>query len=315
MTRVSLTKGGNRYDNVTKALELIREDIDPRQIMGRQVLIKPNLVSNSKPLAVTHVDAAKAVIDFIRRSDPAEIVIAEASASGNTAEAYRNFGYDRLEGVELVDVNRDDYEMIDIQTLESGMRKVRISKTILNSDYRVSVARPKTHDHLFCTLTLKNMMGSVPHVDHVWIHGAADEARSPVERAIKGNYILSRNLLTIATKVRADLGVVDGLIGMEGDGPIDGTPLHLGVAAAGVDFISVDAVMTSVMGFDPRRKGDIYLADENGLGVADLNKIDIIGEEIDKVRLPFKPHTNYHSTQIWWMKHHPNYKWGQPSGV
>lgn len=309
MVRVALVKGDDRYLNVSRALNMIRGDIDPAKIKRKRALIKPNLVSDSKPLAVTHIDAVKAVIDFIREFEPKELIIAEATASGDTMEAYRKFGYDRLEGVKLVDVNRDEYEMIGIRTLDGGERKIRISKTIINTDYRVSVARAKTHDHVFCTLTLKNMMGSVPHINHVWVHGAAEEPTSPVEKAIKGNYILINNLITIVKKVKVDLGVVDGLVGMEGDGPVNGTPVNLGVAAAGVDFVAVDAVMASVMGFDPRRKGDTYLADENGLGVGDLSRIEVLGEDIDEVKVKFKPHSNYYATQIWWMKHHLSYKW------
>ena len=308
MSRVALIKGDDRYRNTTRALDMILGCINPAEVHGKQVLIKPNLVSASNPLAVTHVDAVKAVADFIRRFDPAEIIIAEATADGSTTEAYRRFGYDLLEGIRLIDVNDDDYEMMGIRTLEGGEREVRISKTILDADFRISVARAKTHDHLFCTLTLKNMMGSVPHVDHVWIHGG-EEPHSPVEKAIKGNYILANNLVTVVEKVGVDLGMVDGLVGMEGDGPVNGTSIHLGVAAAGVDYVAVDAVVTSIMGFDPRRKADTYLADEKGLGVGDLNGIEVVGEEMDKVRLKFKPHTNYFETQRGWIRHHPNYRW------
>ncbi len=309
MVRVALVKGDKRYRNIQRALSLIRRDINAKDIRGKRVLIKPNLVSDSKELAVTHVDAVRAVLDFIHQFNPSEIVIAEAAASGDTMEAYRSFGYTELENVKLVDVNRDRYEKITICTLNGEEKEVRISKTILNTEYRISVARAKTHDHVFCTLTLKNMMGSIPHLDHVWIHGAAEEPTSPIERAIKGNYILSKNLVRIAKKVKPNLGVVDGLIGMEGDGPVNGSPIKLSVAAASIDSVAVDAVMTSVMGFNPKRKGDIYLADEAGLGISDLNMIEVIGEKIQDVRVKFKPHSNYYETQLWWMKYHPNYKW------
>jgi uncharacterized protein (DUF362 family) len=307
MPRVALIKGDDRYQNLLRALNLIHEDIDRYEIEGKQVLLKPNLVSVSKPLAVTHVDAVKAVIDFIHRFEPSEVIIAEAPSEGNTVEAYRRFGYHRLNGVRLVDVNEDDYEEMFISTLGGGKREIRISKTVLEADYKISVARVKTHDHLFCTLTLKNMMGTVPHVDHAWFHGAEEEPESPIEKIFESNYLLARNLVSIVRRVGIDLGVVDGLVGMEGDGPVDGTPVDLGVAAAGVDYVAVDAVVASVMGFDPRLKADTYLADEEGLGIGDLGGIEVVGEEIDNVRVKFKPHTNYFETQRGWYNFHPHY--------
>lgn len=307
MTRVSLVKGDDRYRNVTKALEMIREDVRPEDLNHKRVIIKPNFVSASVPLAATHVDAVRAVVDFIRSYDPEEIIIAEATANGNTEEAFRRYGYDRLEGVRLVDVEQDDYEMIDVRTMEGGKRKIKVSKTILDADFRVSVARAKTHDHACCTLSLKNMMGSVLHVDHVWMHGADEEPTSPIEKAIESNYVLFNNLVTVVKRVGVDLAIVDGFEGMEGNGPVDGTPVNFRVAAAGVNCVAVDSVMTSAMGFDPRLKGDLFLADEEGLGTSDLKKIEIIGEDLDKVRVKFKPHDNYHETQIQWTKHHPSY--------
>ncbi|EMR74048.1 hypothetical protein MCGE09_00356 [Thaumarchaeota archaeon SCGC AB-539-E09] len=306
MPCVSLVKGDNRYQNVTKALEMIRKVVKPENLNNKSFIIKPNLVSDSNPLAVTHVDAVRAVVDFIRSYNPEEIIIAEATAEGNTEEAYRRFGYDRLEGVRLLDVNKDDYEMIVIRTLKGGKRNIRVSKTILNTDFKVSVARAKTHDHVSCTLTLKNMMGSVPHIDHVWMHGAEEEPTSPIDRAIESNYVLINNLVTVVKRVGVDLGIVDGLEGMEGNGPVNGTRVNFGLAAAGIDCVAVDSVMASAMGFDPRLKGDTFLADEEGLGISDLKSIEVIGEDLDKVRIKFKPHDNYYETQLQWTKHHPS---------
>ena len=307
MASVALVKGDDRYRNINAALNLIRGGIDPESIRGKQVLVKPNLVNASKPLTATHVDATRAVIDFVEEFNPGEVIVAEATAEGSTSEAYHRFGYDCLEGVRLVDINDDDYELVNMETLEDGERKVSISKTVLDADYIVSVARAKTHDCVFCTLTIKNMMGTVPHVDHQWIHGGSVGPNGSVETAIKSNYVLSKNLVTIFEKVGVNLGVVDGYVGMEGDGPIDGTPVYLGLAAAGLDCVAVDAVMTNVMGFDPRKKGDVYLADEKGLGVGDLNRINVVGEKMAKVRMRLKPNRNYHLTQRWWMKYHLNY--------
>jgi uncharacterized protein (DUF362 family) len=309
MSRVALIKGDDRYDNVSKALKLIKEEIKSSEIRNKTVLIKPNLVTDSNPLAVTHVDSIRAVIDFIDQYNPRKLVVAEATASGSTTKAFSRYGYNRL-GVELIDVNKDNHEIIVLQTIDGKEKKVKVSKTIIDADYKISVARAKTHNCVFCTLTLKNMMGSVQHVDHPWVHGTMerDYPEISIKKAIKRNYVLAKNLVTIIENIKVDLGVVDGLFGMEGDGPVNGSPIFLGTASAGTDIISVDSVMSSVMGFDPHKKGDIYLANEKGMGLINLDNIEVIGEEINKVQLKFKRHSNYNLTQKQWMKHHKNYR-------
>jgi uncharacterized protein (DUF362 family) len=303
-TQVSLIKGDKRYSNIIKALNLIEKDIDPNKIQDKQIIIKPNLVSSINELAVTPSETVKAVVDFINGYNPKKIIIAESTADGETGDAFQNFGYYELEGVDFVDINNDEYETIKINTLQNEFRNIRISKTVLSSDFKISVARAKTHDHVFCTLTLKNMMGCIAHIDHTWMHGAEEESHSPKDIAIKSNYILVKNLATIIEKVGFDLGIVDGFVGMEGDGPVDGTPVNLGVAAAGIDCVAVDTIMTHVMGFDPNKKGDIYLAEKKGIGVSNLQYINLVGEEIENVKMVFKPHSNYYETQLGWFQHY-----------
>ena len=89
---VSLVYGDERYLNIRGALDLTRDAIRKSFNRKRRVLIKPNLVSTSRQLASTHVDAVKAVLDFLIEFNPSEVVIAEGSA-GDTSSAYSNFGY------------------------------------------------------------------------------------------------------------------------------------------------------------------------------------------------------------------------------
>jgi len=306
MSRVAVVRGDDRYTIVAKALELIKPETSPDRIKDRRVLVKPNLVSSSVELASVHVDAVRAVIDFIQTFGPQRIIVAEGSTS-DTSEAFERFGYGRLErdysNVELVDLNRDSSDAVVFETLDGAERKVRVSRTAKECDFKVSVARAKTHDHLVCTLSLKNMLGCVPKGGKVWAHGAAVEPSEPLGTVLRSNWLLAKNLVRLASVVKPDIGVIDGFVGMEGDGPILGSPVRLRVAVAGCDFVAADAVMASTMGFDPREISYIYLANRLGVGKGDLESLTILGEDPEGVRRPFSPHSNYERTQIGWRKY------------
>ncbi|MBS7610249.1 DUF362 domain-containing protein [Candidatus Bathyarchaeota archaeon] len=303
---VAVVRGEDRYSIVTKALQLIRDDVNPASIRGRRVLVKPNLVSSSIELAATHIDAVRAVVDFLQPFEPKRILVAEGSAS-DTWEAYERFGYRSLEkdygNLELLDLNGDSYDTILLETLYGNGKEVRISHTAKACEFRISVARAKTHDHVACTLTLKNMLGCIPKGEQVWAHGAGIEPSEPLETVLKSNWLLAKNLVKIASAVKPHMGVIDGFVGMEGNGPVGGIPVSLGVAVASCDFVAADAVMATVMGFEPMEISYIYLANELGLGIGDPKSLTIIGDDPYGVRRKFRPHSNYQRTQTRWKEY------------
>lgn len=103
---------------------------------------------------------------------------------------------------------------------------------------------------------------------------------------------LNRNLVSLAGAVRPHLSVLDGFVAMHREGPRHGTPIRLGLALAGTDPVAVDAVGAAAMGFDPMRVGYLRLAHEVGLGVADLDRIQIVGDPLAKVARRCVPHSN-----------------------
>ena len=303
MSRVSVVSNMDRRKAVTEALNKIKQDIEKDKVKDKSVLIKPNLVSVSKLLAVTHVDAVRGVIDFIKDFEPKKIIIAEGT--GGTFKAYENFGYDKLteeyDNIELADVNADSYVEIKFLTMEGDERPVNLSRTVAEADFVVSVARAKTHDHTTCTLTLKNLQGCIPRKQQVLTHGAPHEFHGePPELATKSNNILARNIVTLVKRIKPALGVIDGIVAMEGDGPGGGDPVDLGVVVASSDVLAADTVMVEIMGFDSKNTGYIYYADKVGIGEGKIENIEVVGDKIADVRKELKPHRNYYETQVVW---------------
>jgi uncharacterized protein (DUF362 family) len=96
-----------------------------------------------------------------------------------------------------------------------------------------------------------------------------------------------------------DLALVDGFEGMEGNGPNDGTPVDHKVCIAGLDWLSVDRVGIELMGIDFANVGYLNFCSQTGLGIADLSKIQVIGESMDNHRKTYKLSDNFKDQLIW----------------
>lgn len=164
-SRVSLVRGDDRRQNIVAALDAIAADIEPL-LQVDEILVKPNLVCADNPLAVTHVDAVRAVLDWLRRRTDVPIVVADGTALSSTWEAFRRNGYqtllDEYPAVRLVDLNADESVTLSAFDWRLRPRPLEASRIAVQSKLRISLAIPKTHDVVLVTLGLKNMiMGSL----------------------------------------------------------------------------------------------------------------------------------------------------------
>lgn len=287
--KVALVRGKNRYHNITEALRLIEDDIHPRG----KILIKPNFTSTTRQLAATHRDAVRAVLDFLRERTSAPITIAEGSGMGDTFEGYRNFGYlDLVDqyGVRLVDLNRDEWVKVKLYDQHLRPLWLRVARTVADSDYRISVCPLKTHDFVVVTLSLKNMLvGSL----------IRDERGSDKAAIHQGYGPMNLNLYELAKLIPPHLSVIDGFIGMEGAGPISGDPVEMGVAITSTDFLAADTVGAKIMGFDIDQIGYLHYCKLGGLGVGDLEQMEIVGENPEGCSRSFKPHPDFQQQLRW----------------
>lgn len=309
MTRVALTHGLSRRETINRALLAIEQEIGQaiRAKGSCKVLIKPNMVSTGRALAATHVDALKAVLDHLQRyqENIATIVIGEGPAGSPAERGFRNYGYLRLAeeySVEFMDLNRDSYTEAKVFQIEGGETKVRIAKTAIESDYKISLTVPKTHETVMYTGATKNfVIGSViwdETDDKIKVHGFKGRRKwgQYYTRAVK---TIHKNITKLFKILNPDLSVIDGFVAMQGNGPVMGAPLDLGVAVVGTDAVATDAVAASVMSFDPLDIGYLYYLDKGGLGTAQLSKIEVLGSKISDVRKICKPHRSYAVQSEW----------------
>jgi uncharacterized protein (DUF362 family) len=293
MTKVGLAAGDKSYNTVRRALDLISDDIEiPRDL---PVLIKPNMVSDHIELATTPLQAVRATLDFLTELGVKKFIIGEGCARlKDTMDAFKRFGYLSLRdeyNVELRDLNKDDF--ITFKVLDTNLKwvTVRLARSCFDS-YIVSVTRMKTHNRVGVTLAIKNMaIGAILDTDRQPDWGGL-VCHTPRE--------INLSISRLAKVVYPHLAIIDGVIGMEGNGPIDGTPISSGVALAGTDALAVDIVGTRLMGFDPRTIGYLwYLSNLRNLSEGDIG---VLGEEAGYSARKFKPHEKFQEVLGWWVE-------------
>jgi uncharacterized protein (DUF362 family) len=291
MIRVSLVKGRMRYDNIVRALQLIQSDIDVSS--KDRILLKPNLVHPGRRGAVTHVDAVRAVLDFLKQRGVGAIQIGEGSGTRDTIQAFRDTGYlelARYYDVEFVDLNDDGY--VKVQTYDRDLQPLflRVERTVVESTYRISICPPKTDDSFIVTLSLKNMLvGSL-----IW-----DEEGNDKKALHQGYRAMNTSLLELPGIVPPHLSVIDHFVGMEGDGPSSGKPVDLGMAIASCDFLAADSVALRIMGLNPCKVGYLNYCKEHGLGTGDLSEIQLLGSAIEECEYRFELPATYQEQLEW----------------
>ena len=292
-SKLSLIRHDSRYDGVKRSLELIKNHFIEELFKSAKILIKPNFVSVRNQYSATHVDAVRAILDFIYEEvGRRKVIIGEGPAGAPLERGLRNYGYIELAetyDVRFVDLNEDDALWVKVYDHDLVKRiEVPISRTALESDFRISVCKPKTHDTVIVTLTIKNIvMGAV---------------QRPYKWRVHQSYgAINMSIAELAELLMPHLAIIDGLEGIEGNGPIAGTPVEWGIFIAGTNPVEVDALTTWLMGFKPRDVGYLYILSKKGKGRIDVNSIarDVLGIDPESVRRKFKPHREY-ALQLRW---------------
>lgn len=286
--RLGLVKGADRREIIFRSLKLIEDDVWAAIDRKARVLIKPNMAVDKNPLAVTHVDAVRAVLEFLRPRCRKPIVVAESGVL-NTGDGFRNNGYAAIEKefrVPVVDLNAAP-EFVGSYVVDKDHipRAIRVYSAFMDPDVCViSLAPMKTHDTVLVTLSLKNLLMAAPVNDY------KKSDKGVLHGAVKSlDDVMHYNLFHLAERgVWPELAVIDGFESMEGHGPAWGTPLATHLALASADPLAADVAGTTIMGFDPGRILYLKSMTEAGMGQGDLSKVEVVGARLEECRFQFK---------------------------
>jgi len=255
--------------------------VSKEAIAGKRVLLKPNLVEPHLGSAHinTHPIVALAAVEAFTALGASSVVIGEGAGH------YRDFfwvleesGYTDIlvrKGIQHVDLNTDS--VTAVANLGSGtqLRAFLLPNEVLKADILVSVAKMKLHHWAGVTLSMKNLFGIMPGKYYGWPKNTLHLAG------------IHESILDINASIKPYLAIVDGIVGMEGDGPIMGTAKEANVLVMGRNFPAVDATCARIMGINPTKIQ--YLKGAPGLlGPVEEEDIEQRGEAIAAVRTDFR---------------------------
>jgi uncharacterized protein (DUF362 family) len=190
-------------------------------------------------------------------------------------------------GVEFFDLHNGEFELVDLYDANMQPMKLHFSKQIIESDYRIAIGPVKTHDTVGVTLSIKNLaMGAL-----------ADNGDKG--KMHQGYAVHNLNLYLLAKLCPLQLSINDGFTGMENDGPIRGTAVDWGVAVSSCRPLAADCLTAQLMGFDINDVGYLWYCRKMGLGVSDINGMNIMGDNSKDCYRKFLPHSTFEAQKVW----------------
>jgi uncharacterized protein (DUF362 family) len=253
----------------------------PPEVKGKSVLVKPNMVDVS-PDRPIHTDPRliDAIVLHLIDLGAREIVLAEGTSHNRDSEwLFRQAGYEALarrRKVRVVDLNYDDLRPVkNVNPRATFLRDLHLPETVLAAEVIVSVPKMKTHKLAGITLSMKNMFGIVPGTKYGWPKNTLHWNGIPL------------SICEINGTVKTHYSIVDGVVGMEGHGPVMGSAKASGVLVMGDNALAVDATAARVMGVDPARVDYLALAQRIKLGSLRREMVAVAGERIERVRKDF----------------------------
>jgi uncharacterized protein (DUF362 family) len=270
-----------RYDLSLREIITKGVNLCGLEVRGKTILLKPNLVEfdphgviNTNPLVI------EAAIDCFRTLGARQVLVAEGPGHRRDNEylltASGIYGVIKEHRVPYVDLNSDDVRATRLLSSFTKLEQLYLPETLYNADLLVSMPKLKTHHWAGVTLSLKNMFGVVPGSVYGW-------PKNILHWQGIHNSILDINS---SLPVR-QFAIVDGIVGMEGNGPLQGQAIDSGVLIFGEDLVAVDATAARLMKIEPKKIK--YLAEAGEfLGNVNYESIEQIGENLERFQKNFR---------------------------
>jgi uncharacterized protein (DUF362 family)/NAD-dependent dihydropyrimidine dehydrogenase PreA subunit len=243
---------------------------------GERILLKPNLLKSAQPsqAVVTHPAFVEAVASLVIDAG-ATPLIGDSPPLGNLPRVLSKSGYDPF----MKRLGISPVPFVDPVPVEFGegrlFRRIDLSREVFEFDAVINLAKLKTHSQMVLTLAVKNLFGTVIGTDKAAWH----------LRAGKDYDGFATALVQILDAVKPTLSMVDGILGMEGNGPNSGIPRHLGIVGASADAVALDASICRLLGLPVETVRTCVIGESLGVGVAAKDRIRVVGSELDRFPL------------------------------
>ena len=254
--------------------------VEAGEIKGKRILLKPNLIEPHVGAGHinTHPNVVRGAVEAFLRFGASEVLVAEGPGhSRDSVLVLEESGLGDVlveDRIPFADLNYEQGYAVKNLGRRTQLASLTLPATLKRADWVVSVAKLKTHHWTGVTLSMKNLFGLLPGIYYGWPKNVLHWEG------------IDRCIFDINATVRPHFAIVDGIVGMEGDGPIMGKPRHAGVIVMGRNLAAVDATCARAMGIDPKKV--VHLAAASGrLGTIRESDIRQRGENIASVRTDF----------------------------
>jgi len=278
---VAIAKGKDRIEAVNNAFSYlggIGKFVKP----GDKVLLKTNMMTAMGVPTITHIDTLKGLFQLCKDAGAKEVIVADKPVCGMPSRLHFEFsGYakalERL-GVKVVYFEEEEF-VYSRDDNNYCLKDMHLPKSLVEADVWMTVPVAKTHEATITTLGIKNLHGIIPDEDKARHHRLRPECGSS----------LYEKFVDILNVSKPDLCVCDMFQAMEGQGPSFGQMIDKGICLVSEDVVACDAAVADIMGFKNLETPLVRIAHQRGLGVGDMNNIEIAGEDIADHRDCFTP--------------------------
>jgi uncharacterized protein (DUF362 family) len=259
---------------------LLELGLTPAEVRGKRILLKPNLVEIKE--GAEHINSHPRVVrgaaEAFLRLGAASVLVGEGPGNcRDTLYVFEGSGLaDTLfqDRIPFIDLNNDNLLTVRNKARLTRLRTLALPAVLGQVDWIVSVAKMKTHHWAGVTLSMKNLFGVMPGIIYGW------------PKNVLHHEGIDNSILDINATLQPHFAIVDGIVGMEGDGPIMGEAKPVGVLVMGRNLPSVDATCCRIMGIEPHKIHYLHLASK-WLGPVDEKAIVQRGEKIVDVQKDF----------------------------
>jgi len=269
---------------IEEGLDLIG-DIDARQ--GDKIIIKPNLCHPSPPETgrTTDVRIVEEIVRKCSQLGKSGIYIVESDNYVTSADkTFKRLGYTKLKEkypVHFLNLSKESRTKMKIDG--KFFEALEVPEILSEPNYFITIAKLKVHLHELYSGAWKNQWGCITQREKRCFHPFLNEA-----------------LFDINAVWKPRLCIVDGIVGMEGCGPIDGVPKPMNLLIFGKDPIAVDSVCCRIMGIDLHNVPHLKYAHKKKLGTVDIEKVEVVGELVEKVTSQFALPSDYSVRLMRW---------------
>lgn len=274
------TSENYRLDRVTNCLEQIFDQMGGiKNIIkpGMRVAIKPNLLMAKKPedAATTNPAIVHAVTKMVQKAGGIVTIVESPGGPYNIPllkMVYSKTGIEEVANLTGAELNFD-LRVEKINNSEAAyLKSLKILKPLHEADLIINIAKLKTHGLMVYTGAVKNMFGSIAGLEKSEYHLRMSDSKQ-----------FANCLIDIFLATKPQINIIDGIIGMEGDGPSAGVPKYIGCLLASKDAFACDYAALEIIGVDYKKVPVLKTAEERGL--FDKKQVDFIGVDIDQIKL------------------------------